>query len=466
MRQANIFTISLAMLGLCGWSVAFGQEAEEMGPGQQIDAGADQDVDVDVDVQGQDLIEEGDRMAEQPGAATQPAGQARQQFSWQNQQGQQDRQQRQRGQQDEQARRQAQQRDVDIFVFGDIDESEPQSYWQSPGQQGQGQFGGQQFGGQQQGIYGFAGDDRGAWQRSSGVGGVVAHPVPTEADKHSWGDGMNLVDYNLIQTRDSFDNPDDFYTKEWLVSQPPIVAHQRFHTIYDSDLTSQYYSAWHGSPVNWAANRMVKTTLPEPDDELHSDKQLVTYFTPFIENGNTTDTPDTFATGTTGRYAGTWYESDVYGYRGDTNYGYATPRGRMDRDGTVKVNGQSFYWDDQDLMDGQGQGMWTGSNIYGYVSPGSRIIDSGEVSDDAELHLNVPRSTGVNIFGVPTGTDESEMADRQAEDVETDYVYGYEGTDEDEVEYEKDDDHECEDHDDDDRDKVIIKGQDIEVEHE
>lgn len=287
--------------------------------------------------------------------------------------------------------------DVDIFIF----EEEPaaaRGYWGPPSARGeifgfQGESGPGQF-------YGYSDASRAV---SSGVPAAVVHPAPEQAD-HSWRRGRNLVDDNLIQTRDEFKVDRDFYTKEWKVSSPPLVAHPRFHTIYDNELTQRYYSPWHGSPVVWAANMMTPIPLPQTRNQLYSSRQLWTYFD-MVGRDNISNTPTLFGSRTG------WVASDGLARRGPMQadiYAYegTEPRGGMvSRDGAFFSRGQVMYYDDQDLMGPALGGGAMGGDILGYVSPeaeaGTITIGRG-VSDDANLHLNIPRSTGVSIYGVPS----------------------------------------------------------------
>jgi hypothetical protein len=325
-----------------------------------------------------------------------------------------------------QAARPALRPDVDIFIFED-EAGELPGYWTAPSGRAGEVYGFRGEPGPDQGsLYGYREEET---MRMRGTGpariGAVIEPAPEDAS-HDWSEGTNLVDDNLIQNRDSFDVPRDFYTKEWKVSAPPLVAHPHFHTIYDSELTQRYYSPWHGSPVNWAPNAMVQVPLPEPTNTSFSGRQLATYFTPW-EQGEISTTANTFMTGTAGRtFATRGVSGEVYGYAGD-ELELESGMSGMSRDGAFFSSGQVLYFDDQDLLRGpSAAGGTMGGGILGFVSPeaeaGTITIDSG-VSEDANLHLNVPRSTGVSIYGVPTGTEESVVEVRT---VETE-TYGYVG---------------------------------------
>jgi len=252
------------------------------------------------------------------------------------------------------------------------------------------------------GVYGYESGQPAA-PSASGVQGAVIHPVPSDSDRHNWWRGKNLVDDNFIQTQDRFEVDRDFYTKEWKVAQPPLVQHPRFHTIYDNELTQRYYTPWHGSPVLWSANAMTPTPMPQTRNQLLSRRQMVTFWTGWDE-GNISNTPMVFG-GRTGSYAydtmdGRMGSQDVYGYRS----GELAPQARPS-DGTFRMGGQTYYWDDQDLLE-SGTGMGATYETFGFVAPEAQTGPAfGAVGTEPDsVYLNIPRSYDVNIYGVPSDT--------------------------------------------------------------
>lgn len=272
-------------------------------------------------------------------------------------------------------------------------------------------------------VYGFSDEPLslgGAAGGSTGVPSAVIHPVPEGAGNHSWSKGRNLLDDNLIQTRDTFDIDRDFYTKEWKVSAPPLVMHPRFHTIYDNTLTQQYYTPWHGSPVVWSPNRMTPVPLPQTRNQLLSSRQKWTYFDS-IGQDRISNTPAPFAL-SRGVIAGSalarggMLNADVYAFQGDELDGRA---GMMTRG-----SAQPFYFDDLDLVE-SGAATGGGVDTYGFVSPeGGYSASGGMFSVGGDVNKNIPRSSMANIYGVPTaGVD---VTEDPAKDLRGDtQVYGY-----------------------------------------
>lgn len=319
--------------------------------------------------------------------------------------------------------------DQDIFIFEEGGPSE--RYWTGSqsdiyGFRGEREHGFAPSHGQ---LYGFAGDER----RAGGVQGAVITPTPTDEASSDWSEGRNLVDDNYMQNRDEFEVDRDFYTKEWKVSGPPLVAHPRFQTIYDNDFTNQYYTSWHGAPVLWSANAMTPTPMPQTRNQWLSSRQMVTYFD-WWDDKDISNTPTTFST-RTGPYRGegmAFRESSagVYGYAGFDQPGAS----QMTRDGTIRQGGQALYWDDQDLLESGTVGAR--SDIYGFVSPDGQISGSPGATTEVitgDLHLNIPRGTAVDIYGVPGGASPTATIER-----ETEYgTYGYVGEGEREVKVEE-----------------------------
>lgn len=315
--------------------------------------------------------------------------------------------------------------DSDVFILeqerGDI-----QGYWGPQvgiygfrDEQGRmdSRFGEQQFG-RRPGVYGFEGTAPGAARETpAALRNPVVHRTPVD-ESSSWRHGRNLVDDNIIQTHDVFQVDRDFYTKEWKVSLPPQVEHPRLHTIYDNEMTREYYSAWHGSPVVWTANSMIWTPMPETRNQLASSRQKWTYFDAW-DTGNIRNAPTTFGTAlpvtSTASSAGT----------GMDLYGFIDQDSGVRRDGTWRLGNQSLYWDDRDLLESGTVGVRYDS--YGYVSPdgGSMAAPGVRMTDEpGDLYLNIPRSEAVSIYGVPAPNGDAAYGYREPE------IYGYRDTDE------------------------------------
>lgn len=298
----------------------------------------------------------------------------------------------------------------------------------------------QQFGsrGPGQQFYGFEGTAGADDAPIVGPAGPLEPAInPTrERVSHSWRRSRNLVDDNYIQNRwwsrspsarDEFKVDRDFYTKEWKVSQPPVVEHPRFHTIYDNEMTQQYYTAWHGSPVLWSANKMTPIPMPQTRNQLFtSRKQLWTYFTGWRGDA-ISNVPTTFGTPTGPTEAiagaGAGVGTDFYGFDGD---GAGNPR--LSEDGNVKRGNQAFYWDDMDLVQAGTLGIRYDS--YGYTSPDAGATAAPGVSlqqPTGDVYHNVPRPRDLSIYGVPTPRASEGVRDK----TNTHDVYGYRGTDSD-----------------------------------
>ena len=248
---------------------------------------------------------------------------------------------------DRRSRQSLQRGDADVFVFGDDTARGNGSYWS--GDQ----------------IYGYRGeeDERGAGAAPAGgaVGSVITDQA-SDGTPHEWSQGQNLIDDNFTQTRDSFDVPGDFYTKEWKVGQPPLAAHPHFRTIYDDDTTDQYYTPWFGSPVTWAPNKMVPVALPAATHEMLTDRQLVTYFTTWRDRDTQSTIPGQLVAGgviTNVSLATAGGNADIYGYRGeDSAEMEGAPRSEAPRDGALHLGSTTLYWDDQDVIGGGNVHEW------------------------------------------------------------------------------------------------------------
>jgi hypothetical protein len=381
--------VLMAFVALTGWAVALGADKAKIDEGQEPVAIDEESSQRSVDMEQARTFQpyEGE-FADQRPTGTQPA--------WA---------QLHRGERDEgTARSEAQgpampgkaaerKSETGSLAFGESGRSDRADYWQDQGRQLAPRW-------RSNAIYGYVGEGTSPATKP-GRGAVGSMLIEDSADKskHSWSHAENLVDNNLLQTRDTFDVPGDYYTKEWKVGEPPIAAHSNFLTIYDNDATQSYYTPWYGSPVLWAPNEMVPVAMPQATHEILSERQMVTYFTTW-KDGPRTNAPGTYILQSVPTARAT-EGATVYGYRGEGDQA----RKEGARDGSLHIGSRTLFWDDQDVINPPARALGMrqdAAGVYGYISPESTMSTSpGARATGEDVLQNVPRSTGVDIFGVP-----------------------------------------------------------------